>query len=104
MKIKEYLAKHPEINPEEFWKKVRLQYNATEDSTLTYYMVWMDKPFWWIEHIYDIAYWRKDAVGDFGICGTTFEFIVEKAYDEKEAAWLTSEEAEDWFKKHHETL
>lgn len=100
MKVREYLALHPEINRDEFFRKLAFQYtNPTEEMDLTNYMVWMDKPFWWIEHVYDISYNRKSVVGDHGDDEvTTFEFMVDTKYDEAEAEWLTSEEAETWFK------
>lgn len=103
MTIKEYLGKHPEINREEFSRKVLLQYTNRNEQMFNY-MVLMDKPFWFVEHIYDIAYNRKNVVGDHGVDGTTYEFVCETYYDEDEMNWLMSAEAEEWFAEYQHSL
>ena len=111
MKIKEWLEANPDIDREDFWRKVGHQYKTDEERALTYYMVWMDKPFWWVEHKYDIAYLRFDGKDnpfrsdDYATrVDTTFSFMVERPYDPKEAAWLESEESEVWYEEHKEKM
>lgn len=99
MKIGEWLNLHKELDEKEFWRKVSMQYrNASPDRELTYYMVWMDKPFWMVEKMYDIAYERfdgKDNPFRNDDCATridtTYAFMVERKYNEDEARWIEDE-------------
>ena len=79
MTIKDYLTKYPELNTPYWWGRIKLQYTIVdENSTLTNYMVYMDKPYWWVEKFYDEAFILLGNEVD-----TTYHFMVEIDYDEE---------------------
>jgi hypothetical protein len=101
MKIKEYIKKCGIVNTDKWWKKIFSQYSKciNEENVLTNFMVYMDLPFWKVEHLYDIAY-LKFQIDKEGNCnGTTYEWMVETPYDEDFSRWLESSYAEEWFRE-----
>lgn len=102
MTIQEYLDEHPEIDRNEFLKKIHKyddRYNEpyTETDCLMNFMAYIDKPFCEVMHLYDIAYARMEYMHDDYYMYDVYEFMYETPYSKAFSEWLESEEAENWY-------